>query len=121
MVSRRRYRWFLRSCLSVRSERRGRGEKRRRLSRERLVILEQGSMPGIGIREEYGVRQVLDQPVRVGNRNHFVVNAVHDKRGLLDVPQIGEPGSVGLLPVAERRELRGGDVASRWRVEVVLA
>src|SRR5258707_9707841 len=41
------------------------------LFRSRVVILEQRPVPSVGIRQEYGVGQVLSQTVRVDNRNHL--------------------------------------------------
>ena len=50
------------------------------MARERIVVLEQRAMPGVRIRHEYDVGQVLSQSVRVDNRNHLVTNAVDDER-----------------------------------------
>jgi hypothetical protein len=46
------------------------------------------------------------------------VNTVDDKRRLIDVLQIGEAGTAGLLPLTKRGHLRRG-VWSGWCVEVV--
>src|SRR5206468_6012288 len=79
------------------------GEERRRVSREGLRILKQRAVPRVGVRQQDGVRQVLAQSVGVGNRNHLVVDTVHDERGMPDGPQFSESLAVKLLPLAECR------------------
>src|SRR4030095_7089851 len=107
--------------LSVRREWRVRRQKCGSLSRERLVILKQGTMSGVRIRQEHRVRQVLAQPVGVRDRNHFVVDSVDDKRRLLDALQLGKGGAAGLLPFTKRSHLRRGNVGAGWCVEVLRA
>ena len=84
----------------------------RRLAREGLVKLEQRTMPGVGIRQQHCIRQMLTESVGVRDRNHLVVNAVDDKRGLVDLRQIREAQAGDVLPVAERGDLRGRDLGS---------
>jgi len=35
-----------------------------------LVKLEEGSVSGVGIREQHGIRKILAQPIRIRHRNH---------------------------------------------------
>src|SRR5262245_53567341 len=81
-------------------------------------MLKQRSMARVRIREQDGVGKVLDQSVRVRDRDHVVVTAIYDKGRLLDTPQVGEPRPTRLLPLTERRDLCRGDVRSRRRVEI---
>src|ERR1700752_4419171 len=80
-------------------------EERGGMPCERVVILKQRPVAGVRIREEYGVRQVLSQTVRVDNRNHLVVHAVDDKRRMLDGSEIRETLSGKAFPLAKRRDL----------------
>ena len=86
---------------------------------EGLVKLEEGAVAGVRVHEKHRVRKVLAQPIRVRDRDHFVVNAIDDECGLMDALEIGEPGPARLLPLTERRHLRGDDIRSRWRVEIL--
>ena len=74
------------------------GQERRRMSRERLRILEQRAVPRVRVREQDGVRQVLAQSVRVGDGNHLVVDTVHDERGMTDGPELSESLAFERLP-----------------------
>src|SRR5215207_3106501 len=91
-------------------ERRVRREKCRAVTGKRVVKLEEGAVSGVGVREKYGVRKVLGQPIGVRDGNHLVVDAIDDERGLMDVLEIAESAARRLLPLAERRNLCGGDV-----------
>src|SRR5918993_4374 len=106
---------------SVGCERCVRREKRGSVAGKRVVKLEEGAVSGVGVREKYGVRKVLGQPIGVRDGNHFVVEAIDDERGLMDVLEIAEAGSGKLLPLAERCNLCGGDVRSRNRVDVLFS
>src|SRR5687768_18467286 len=97
---------------SVGCERCLRCEKCRRVAGKRVVKLEEGAVSGVRVREKYGVRKVFGQPIRVGNGNHFVVEAIDDEGGLMDVLEIAEASPRRLLPLAECRNLCGGDVRS---------
>src|SRR4030095_8950838 len=82
-----------------------RSEKCVGLTREGLGILEQRAVSGVRVRQEYGVGQVLDQAVRVDDRDHLVVNAVDDERRMPDGSKFREALSSEALPIAERRPL----------------
>jgi hypothetical protein len=86
---------------------------------EGLVKLEEGTVSGVRVREKYGVRKVLGQPIGVRDGNHFVVDAIHYERGLMDALEIAEAGSRRLLPLPERRHLCGDDVPSGSGVEIL--
>src|SRR5688572_25560554 len=75
---------------SVGCERCIRCEKCRRMAGKRVVKLEEGAVSGVRVREKYSVRKVLGQPIRVRNVDHFVVEAIDDERGLMDVLEIAE-------------------------------
>src|SRR3954471_3972196 len=102
----------LRRGVSVGRERCVRREKCRRVAGKRVVKLEEGAVSGVWERKKYGVRKVLGQPIGVRDGNHFVVEAIDDERGLMDVPEIAEAGSRRLLPLTERGNLCGGDIRS---------
>ena len=87
-------------------------EKCRRVAGKRVVKLEEGAVSGVGVREKYGVRKVFGQPIRIGNVNHFVVEAIDDERGLMNVFEIAEASPRRLLPLTECRNLCRGDVRS---------
>ena len=57
---------------------------------EGVVKLEEGTVSGVRVGEKYCVWKVLGQAVGVRDRNHFVVDAVHDERGLMDGLEIRE-------------------------------
>ena len=52
--------------------------------------LEQGTVPRVGIGEQDRVREVRAQRVGIRDRNHLIVNAADDERGLADFVQIGK-------------------------------
>ena len=74
---------------------------------------------GIRVEEKDGVRKVLGQPIGVRGGNHFVVDAIDDERGLMDISEICEGRSGALLPLTERRHLCGGDVPFGCCVEIL--
>ena len=76
-------------------------------------------MPRVGIREQYRVRKVLAQRVRIRHRNHFVVDSAHDERRLTDVLQIGEARARELLPFAKRSHLGSRHMRTRHRFEIL--
>jgi hypothetical protein len=90
------------------------------MARERIVVLEQRAVPGVRMRHQYGVGQVLSQSVRVDNRNHLVPNAVDDERRVRNRSEIRETIAGKTLPVAERCHLRIGDLRSRDSVEILV-
>src|SRR5688572_17452973 len=97
---------------SVGCERCVRRKKRGSVAGKRVVKLEEGAVSGVRVREKYGVRKVLGQPIRVRDGNHIVVEAIDDERGLMNVFEIAEASPRRLLPLAECRNLCGGDVRS---------
>jgi len=90
-------------------------KERSRLPRERVVILEQRSVSGVRVRQEYGVGQVLDEIVRVDDRAH----AVHDERRMSDGSQFGETLADDAFSVTEGRHVCIRDRRSRDSVEVL--
>src|SRR5438067_11139432 len=50
--------------------------------RKRLVKLEQEAMSGVGIGQEHRIWKVLREPIGVGDRNHLVMDTVHDESRL---------------------------------------
>src|SRR5207302_11316677 len=74
-------------------------QKRGCLPREGFVVLKQGPVPGVRVRQEHRVWQVLDQAVRVGDRDHLVVNAVHDERRMADGSKFREALTREALPL----------------------
>ena len=60
-------------------------EKSRDLADEVVVILIQRSVSGIGIDDQFRVRQMLRKDVGIDRFDQDVVAAVDDERGLLDV------------------------------------
>src|SRR5262249_45195173 len=83
-------------------------EKCRRLTRERLVILEERAVAGIGIHQKRRVREVLREPIGVAHRNHVVVYTVNHESWLTNTFQIGEARARELLPVTKGVDLRRG-------------
>ena len=61
------------------------------MSREGLRILEQRAVGRVWVHQQGCVRQVLGQTVRVAHRNHLVMEALHDQRGMTEAFQVGEP------------------------------
>lgn len=78
-------------------------------------------MPGVGIDQEDSVRQILDQPERVRNGNHVVMDAVDDERRVMDALEVGEALARKPLPVAKCSQLRRGYLRSRRRIEILPA
>src|SRR5439155_14756896 len=91
---------------SVGRKRRIGTEKRRRVTSEGLVELKKRTVSGIWIRQEYGIRQTLTEPIRIADGNHFVVNTVDYKSGLVNSLQYREALSRNPVPLAERGHLR---------------
>ena len=91
------------------------------MSREGLRILEKRAVSGVRVREQRGIRQVFGQPVRVAHRNHLVMEALHDQRGMAEAFQVGEPLTAEMLPLAKRGCLRLGYVRAGGRFTVVLS
>jgi hypothetical protein len=60
------------------------------------VTLEREPCPEIRVREKYGVRKVLGQPIGVRDGNHFVVDPIDDKGGLIDAVSTEKAISVEL-------------------------
>jgi hypothetical protein len=67
--------------------------------------LEQGAISGVGVGEEDGVRQVGTEPIRVPDRNHFVIDSIDDECGMRDPQQISKPLTGDVLPLAKCRYL----------------
>ena len=76
-------------------------------------------MSGVRVRQEYGVGQVLDEMVRVDDRDHLVVHAVHDERRMSDGSQFGETLADDAFSVTEGRHVCIRDRRSRDSVEVL--
>jgi hypothetical protein len=74
---------------SVRRVRRVRREECRRVPGEGVVKLERDPCPESGYASSTAFGR-LGQPIRVRDRNHVVVDAIHDKRRLEDAIQIAE-------------------------------
>jgi hypothetical protein len=75
--------WFI----SVGRIRRIGSEKRSRLTGKGLMELEERAVSGIWIRQEDGIWQILTEPIRIADGNHFVVNTVDYKSGLTNTLQ----------------------------------
>ena len=67
--------------------------------------LKKGTVSGIRIRQEYGVWQILTEPIRIADGNHFVVNTVDYKSGLVNSFQYREALSRNPIPFTERGHL----------------
>lgn len=96
-------------------------EERNRVASEGLVELKERTVSGIWIRQEYGIWQILTEPIGIANGNHFVVNTVDYKSGLTNAFQFREPLPPNLVPLAERCHLRGRYLGTRYRFSVILA
>ncbi len=90
------------------------------MSREGLRVLEQRAVSRVGVRQQDRVRKVLGEPVGVGDGDHLVADTVHDQRGVTDAPELGEPLTLELFPLAKGRELSARDLRARDGIEVVL-
>lgn len=62
-------------------------------------------MPGVRVRQQHGVRQVLAQHIGISNRDHIVKNPVHDKARLSYFGELAEAIAIGLFPGAKGRHL----------------
>src|SRR5262249_2979529 len=91
---------------SVRREQRIGIEKRRRVASEGFVELKKRTVSRIWIRQEHGIWQILTEPIRIADGNHFVVNTVDYKCGLANTLQYREALSRNLIPLAEGGHLR---------------
>ena len=65
-------------------------------------------MSCVRIGHEDGIGQVLRHPIGIADGDHFVANAVYDKRGLRDGLEICESFACERLPITE-----GGDLPRR--------
>src|SRR5262249_50797203 len=97
---------------SVGCKRRVRREERRCLTREGLMELKQRTVSRIRIREQDRVREVFAERVGVRDRDHLVMNTVHDERWLTDRAQICEALARDPCPVAKSRNLCNGALGS---------
>ena len=70
--------------------------------------LKERTVSGIWIRQEDGIGQILTEPIRIANGNHFVVNTIDYKRGLANTFQYREALPRNLIPLAERGHLGPG-------------
>ena len=57
------------------------------MASEGLVELKKRTVSGIWIRQEDGIWQILNEPIRIADGNHFVVNTVDYKSGLTNTLQ----------------------------------
>ena len=96
----------IRTARSVGRKLRIRIEKRRRVASEGFMKLKKRTVSGIWIRQEDGIGQILTEPIRIANGNHFVVDTVDYKRGLANAFQYREALSRNPVPLAERGHLR---------------
>src|SRR5262245_26222063 len=85
-----------------------------RLLHEGVVELKERAMPGVGVRQQYRVRQMFSQHIRVSDRNHGVADPVHHEAWLSDPAELGEAFAIHPLPRTKRddlglRDLRAGD------------
>ncbi len=81
----------------------------RGLTRERLMELEQRTVPGVGIGQQYRIWQVLTQKIGIPDRHHFIVNAIHDQRWLAYALEISEALARRFFPFTEGAHLSLGD------------
>src|SRR5262249_31138538 len=98
------------SSASVGREAIARGEKGFGLTHEGVVELIYRAMTGVRIGHKHGVRQVLREPIRVGDWDHLVEDTIDHQHRLLDAPQLAEALASNLLPLAERCDLRCRDL-----------
>jgi hypothetical protein len=80
-------------------------EKGRRLSRERVVKLKEGPVPGIGVGEKNRVWQMGAQPIGIRDRDHLVMDAIDDEHRLSDRVQFGETLPCNFFPFPKGRHL----------------
>ena len=76
------------------------------MGHEQLRILELRSMPGIRIKDQLRIRDMLLQGEGVDGRHHDVVAAVDDQRRLANFLQIGVALAARLAPFTDRGGLR---------------
>src|SRR5262249_3070716 len=67
-----------------------------------------------------GVGQVITQPVRVSDGDHFVMDTVHDEDWLTDALEVREALAREMLPVTKRRHLGGGNLGSGGGLPILL-
>src|SRR6266576_1584095 len=75
-------------------------------------------MPRVWVHEETRVRYVLGQPVRVPHRNHLVLEALHNQRGMTNALQVGKALARQPLPLAKRGQLCACNVRPGGRLAV---
>src|SRR5262245_62110405 len=81
-----------------------------RLDHERVVKLEERTMPSVGIGQQHGIRQMLGQKIGVPHWNHVVEYTVHYQARLRDLAQLGEALTLDPLPCAKRGDLGLSDL-----------
>src|SRR6202047_195591 len=90
------------------------------MGHEEFWKLKQRSVPGIWIDDKLSVANCLGERDRIDGRNHDVVMAVHDKRGLGDGFEFREPLAADLTPFGDRCPLRRHRLCRRRYVDVFL-
>lgn len=83
-------------------------EKSSRVAGKGVVELKERTVSGIWKRQEDGIWQILTEPVRIADGDHFVVDTVDYQSGLANAFQCRETLSCKLIPLAERGHLRLG-------------
>src|SRR5271154_108854 len=77
-------------------------------------------MPGVGVGQQHGVRQVLAQHVRIPDRNHIVEDPVHDETRLSYFAELAEALAVEMLPGTKRRDLSHGNLWAGQGLTILL-
>ena len=85
---------------------------------EVLVILVPGSVVGIRIQDELGVRHVLHEMERVHGINDDIVVATHDEGRLLHLFQVSKTLSGVCPPLADGCNLCGRNLVADWGVTI---
>ena len=67
-------------------------------------------MPGVGIGQQHGVREMLAQHVRIANWNHVVEDPVDDEAWLIYFAERGEAFTREMFPGTKRLDLSHGNV-----------
>src|SRR5580700_10194949 len=95
------------------------GEEACGLFGELFIKLKVRAVPGIRIKDQPSIRQMLLKDVGIDGRHHDVVLAVDDERALLDRLQIAVAvGRGDHTPFSQSHELSLGDLGPRFRLAV---
>lgn len=78
-------------------------------------------MPGVGVGQQHGAREMLAHHVGIADWNHIVEDAVDDQARLRDLSELGEALATVLFPSSKGRDLSDCDILAGQRLAILLS